>query len=74
MLSSGMLRRVAFVRTGVSEQRITSIIRVTVIGELETLAVTSNRSTLFADSCPLMMEAYVPLKRRFLQEPRGVTS
>jgi hypothetical protein len=39
----GMLRRVAVVRTHVSEERIFSIIRVTRIGELETtLAVTSN--------------------------------
>jgi hypothetical protein len=42
-----MLRRVALVRTDVSEEHSTSIIRVTGIGELETtLAVTSNRRTL----------------------------
>jgi hypothetical protein len=41
MPSSGMLRRVAHVRTDVSEELITSIIRVTRIGELGTLAVTS---------------------------------
>jgi hypothetical protein len=35
MASSGMLRRVAFVRTYVSEELIVSIIRVTRIGELE---------------------------------------
>jgi hypothetical protein len=47
MPSSGMLRRVALVRTDVSEECITSIIRVTRIGELgTTLAVTSNRRTL----------------------------
>jgi hypothetical protein len=34
MKSSGMLRRVALVRTDVSEELITSIIRVTRIGEL----------------------------------------
>jgi hypothetical protein len=39
-----MLRRVALVRTDVSEELSASIIRVTRIGELETtLAVTSNR-------------------------------
>jgi hypothetical protein len=39
-----MLRRVALVRTGVSEELSTSINRVTRIGELgTTLAVTSNR-------------------------------
>jgi hypothetical protein len=46
MASSGMLRRVALVRTDVSEELIASIIRVTRIGELRTLAVTSNRRTL----------------------------
>jgi hypothetical protein len=47
MPSSEMLRRVALVRTDVSEEHIASIIRVTGIGELGTmLAVTSNRRTL----------------------------
>jgi hypothetical protein len=42
-----MLRRVALVRTDVSEERIASIITVTRIGELgTTLAATSNRRTL----------------------------
>jgi hypothetical protein len=41
-----MLRRVALVRTDVSEELSASVIRVTRIGELETtLAVTSNRRT-----------------------------
>jgi hypothetical protein len=45
MPSSGMLCRVALVRTGVSKELRTSIIRVTRIGELgTTLAVSSNRS------------------------------
>jgi hypothetical protein len=49
MVSSGMLRRVALVRTGVSEELNVSFIRVTRIGELGTaLAVTSNR---LSDSC-----------------------
>jgi hypothetical protein len=47
MPSSGMLRRVALVRTHVSEECSSSIIRLTRIGELGiTLAVTSNRRTL----------------------------
>jgi hypothetical protein len=47
MMSSGMLRRVALVRTDVSEEPSASFIRVTRIGELGTaLAATSNRCTL----------------------------
>jgi hypothetical protein len=46
MASSGMLRRVAVVRTDVSEERIASIIRVTSISEIGTSALTSNRGTL----------------------------
>jgi hypothetical protein len=47
MVSSGMLRRVALVRTDVSEELSASFIRVTRIVELgTTLAVTSNRRTL----------------------------
>jgi hypothetical protein len=47
MASSGMLRRVALVRTDVSEELSASFIRVTRIGEVgTTLAVTSNRRTL----------------------------
>jgi hypothetical protein len=47
MASSGMLRRVAVVRTDVSEELSASLIRVTKIGEIgTTLAVTSNRRTM----------------------------
>jgi hypothetical protein len=57
MTSSGMLRRVALVRTDVLEELSASFMRVSRIGELGTkLAVTSNRRTLrrntkFTDSC-----------------------
>jgi hypothetical protein len=47
MPSTVMLRRVVLVRTDISEERSSSIIKVTTIGELGiTLAVTSNRNTL----------------------------
>jgi hypothetical protein len=47
MVSSGMLRSVALVKTDVSEEPSASFIKVTTIGELgTTLAVTSNRRTL----------------------------
>jgi hypothetical protein len=42
MPSPGMLRRVAFVRTYVSEERSASIIRVTRIGELVTANIPSS--------------------------------
>jgi hypothetical protein len=46
-VSSGMVRRVALVRTDVSEEPSASFIRVTRIGELgTTLAVTSNRRSV----------------------------
>jgi hypothetical protein len=81
MPSSGMLRHLALVRTDVSEEYIVSIIRMTRISELgTTLAVTSNRSvllTLFLARQFLSRwrwRRHVPMKRRFLQEPDGVTS
>jgi hypothetical protein len=47
MVSSGMLRRLALVRTDVSEELSASFIRVTKIAELGTTqAATSNRRTL----------------------------
>jgi hypothetical protein len=65
MMSSGLLPRVALVRTDVSEEPGASFIRVTKIGELgRTQAATSNRRTLRRN----------PPKRRFLQEPHGVTT
>jgi hypothetical protein len=55
MASSGMLRRVAVVRTDVSEDLSASIIKVTRIGGLGTLAETSNRSMRL-----LLVSAKVP--------------
>jgi hypothetical protein len=47
MVFSGMLRRVALVRSDISEEPSASFIRVTRIGELgTTLAAISNRRTL----------------------------
>jgi hypothetical protein len=51
MVYSGMLRRVALVRTDVSEEPSVTFIRVTRIGELgTTLAATSNRRKLRRNS------------------------
>jgi hypothetical protein len=59
---------VDLVRTDVSEELSASFNRVTRIGELgTTLAATSNRRTLRKNT-------KVPPKRRFLQEPHGLTS
>jgi hypothetical protein len=53
MASSGMLHRVAAVRTGVSEELSASFIRVTRIGELgTTLAVTVRRLLVAASVVP----------------------
>jgi hypothetical protein len=53
MVSSGMLRHVALVRTEVSEEISVSFFRVTGINELgTTLAVTSNRRTLRRNTQP----------------------
>jgi hypothetical protein len=50
MVSSGMLCRVALVKTDVSAELSASIIRVTKISELGTLAITSNRCMLSVGS------------------------
>jgi hypothetical protein len=66
MSSSEMLRRVALVRTDVSEELSNSIIGVRRIGELgTTLAVTSNRRTLRKNT-KLLVTANVLPSHRFL--------
>jgi hypothetical protein len=68
MTSSWMLRRVALVRTDVSEELSASIIRVTRMGTLGTLAVTSNRRTLrrnITNSCHRYDDAGATFLRNF---------
>jgi hypothetical protein len=69
-----MLRRVTLVRTDVQEERSASIITVTRIGVLGTLAITSNVVPSSRFLSHWWWRRYVPPKRRFLQEPHGVTS
>jgi hypothetical protein len=58
-VSSGMLRRVALVRTDVSEELSASFIRVTGIGELgTTLAVPSNRQEFF-EACLVVLQFWM---------------
>jgi hypothetical protein len=67
--SSGMLRRVAPVRTDVSKELSASFIRVTRIGELgTTLAVTRNRKYLvfLCSVCRLLVTTSVVPSSRFL--------
>jgi hypothetical protein len=60
MESSGLLRRVALVRTDVSEEPDASFTRVTKIGELGTTqAATSNRRTLRRNTTWYFFAAYV---------------
>jgi hypothetical protein len=61
MVSSGMLRCVAVVRTDVLEELSASIIRVTKIGELGTLAVNKYQVSMvfFRSVCRLLVAASV---------------
>jgi hypothetical protein len=56
MASSGTLRRVALLRTDVSDELSASFIRVTRIGEVgTTLVLNSNRRTLRRNSSPILV-------------------
>jgi hypothetical protein len=59
MAYSGMLRRVALVRTDVSEERGASIIRVTRIGELGTMLAVNYQPTHAAKKRRLLVTANV---------------
>jgi hypothetical protein len=73
MASSRMLRRVSLVRIDVSEELGASIIRVTRIGSARRLLVTANVVPSSLILVTLWWIRYVPPKRRFLQDPHGVT-
>jgi hypothetical protein len=66
MVSFGMLRRVALVRTDVSAEHSASFIRVTRIGSLGTLAVTRSVHRL------LVTASVVPL-RELIRGPRHIS-
>jgi hypothetical protein len=68
-----MLRRVAVVRTDVSEETGASFIRVTRIGELgTTLAVTSNRRTQSAEEWAPNQKKKIIIRHNLVMGPRVV--
>jgi hypothetical protein len=67
LASSGMLRRVALVRTDVSEEPSAPIIRVRRIGELGTLAVSSNGRTLWRNTEFLTLYFFTAYVRCYLR-------
>jgi hypothetical protein len=74
LCSSGMLRRVALVRTDVSEELSASFIRVTRIGELgTTLAATSNRRMQRASVAGCAKIMFVTHRKHTYRRPLSVT-
>jgi hypothetical protein len=70
MLFSGMLHRIALVRTDVSGELSPSFIKVTTIGEIgPTLVVTSNRRTLRRNTKSLGSSILVTLMKDALSSP-----
>jgi hypothetical protein len=61
MASSGMLRRVALVRTDVSEELSASIISVTRIGELGTLATDARCEAFYSFLKPYFLKSVIKL-------------
>jgi hypothetical protein len=86
MASSGMLRRVALVRTDVSKELSVSFIRVTRIGELgTTLAVTRNRMKEAQSSseksvltrttrCNITQGVILQMKQKFVKDPKMMSA
>jgi hypothetical protein len=76
MASSGMLSRVALVRTDISVEVSASVIRVTRIGEIGTLAVTSNRHSGHRVLVPARVVPSSPIPVTLMKEAlrHGATS
>jgi hypothetical protein len=69
MPSSGILHRVDLVRTDTSEELNTSIIRVTRIGELGTLAITGNQHNLHKSALTRATQCNIPKDGIFHSPP-----
>jgi hypothetical protein len=72
MPSFGRLHSVVLVKTDVSEERFASVIRVTKICKLITLAVTSNRNTLQRNGKHVRTSVLTGATRRHIPED-GIT-
>jgi hypothetical protein len=74
MPSSGMLRRVVLVRTDNSEELRASIVRVTRIGELGTLALVSNVRFEVFTAVTMKNAVFWDIKTQFVPHRRHITS